>query len=294
VSDGPDPDEERARQRRAWEERAPAWERLRAWQQEALEPVSQWMVDAISPQPGHVVLEAACGLGDTGLLAAELVHPGGRVILADGAEAMVAAARRHAEERGIANVEATPMELEWLDMPAASLDGLLVRLGYMLVPDPESALRDARRVLRPGGRIALAVWDRPEDNPWMRVRNEALVAHGLATPTPRPADGRFVPGPFALADRERLVELLASAGFVLPEVGRIEIVHRAPSAAAAREHALALSAGDVQAALADADPDVRAAVEAEIDAAFAAHPDPDGPEGAVAIPGALLAAAADA
>lgn len=290
MSDAPEPDldEQRARSRQQWEAQAAVWERLRPWQQAAFEPISHWMVDAISPQPGHVVLEAAAGLGDTGLLAAELVHPGGRVILADGAEAMVAAARRHAEERGILNVEATPMELEWLDMEAASLDGLLVRFGYMLVPDPEAALRDARRVLRPGGRIALAVWDRYEDNPWFRAPIEILVARGLLPAWP-PSSTH----PFALGDRERLIELLGSAGFVLPEVERLEITYRSPDAATHRRNLLELSsiAGQAVAGLPD---DERAAVEAEIDAAFAAYPDPSGPEGAVAVPGAVLVASADA
>ncbi|WP_320672962.1 class I SAM-dependent methyltransferase [Patulibacter defluvii] len=290
MSDAPDPDldEQRAASRAAWERQAAAWERLRSWQQAAFEPISQWMVDAISPQPGHVVLEAAAGLGDTGLLAAELVHPGGRVILADGAEAMVAAARRHAEERGILNVEATPMELEWLDMSAASIDGLLVRFGYMLVPDPETALRDARRVLRPGGRIALAVWDRYEDNPWFRAPIEILLAHGALAEWPGSSTH-----PFALGDRERLLDLLGGAGFVLPEVERLEIVYRSSDAATQRQRFLELS-GVASTALAALDGDERAAVEAEIDAAFAAFPDPDGPEGAVAVPGAVLVAAADA
>ncbi len=283
-----DPDEQRARSRRHWEEQAQAWERLREWQQQALEPVSHWMVDAIAPQPGHVVLEAACGLGDTGLLAAELVHPGGRVILADGAEAMVAAARRHAEERGIANVEATPMELEWIDMSAASLDGLLVRFGYMLVPDPEAALRDARRVLRPGGRIALAVWDRLEDNPWFARPLEVLLRHGVLEAWPASPTH-----PFALADRDALVELVGAAGFVLPEVDRMEVTYRSPDPATQRARFLELS-GTSRAALAAASEDVRARVEEEIDAAFAAFPDPDGPEGAIAVPGTVLLAAADA
>jgi SAM-dependent methyltransferase len=286
----PTPDDLRARSRERWERQASIWERDRAWFQAAVAPVSHAMIEALNPQPGHVVLEAAAGLGDTGLLVAELVHPGGKVILSDGAEGMVEAAKRHAAERGIVNVEVTPMELEWLDMSAASVDGILVRFGYMLVPDPETALRDARRVLRPGGRISLAVWDRVEDNPWLGVGTGILAAHGLTEPfSPENPE----PGPFSLADREQLDELLGATGFVLPEIERVDVAFRSPSAQAAREHFVTFS-DRATTALAGATEEQRAAVHAEIEEAFAGYPDPEGPEGAVALPGAVLVAAADA
>ena len=59
------------------------------------------------------------------------------------------------------------------------MDGVICRFGYMLLLDPEAALRETRRVLKPGGRVALAVWDELERNPWMKVLREALVARGL-------------------------------------------------------------------------------------------------------------------
>ncbi|MEV4419244.1 class I SAM-dependent methyltransferase [Patulibacter sp. NPDC049589] len=286
----PTPDDLRATARDRWERSASVWEDRRDWFQAAAAPVSHAMIELLNPQPGHVVLEAAAGLGDTGLLAAELVHPGGKVILSDGAEAMVEAAKRHAAERGIVNVEVTPMELEWLDMGAASVDGILVRFGYMLVPDPETALRDARRVLRPGGRISFAVWDRVEDNPWLGLGTTILADRGLTEPW---SPDSVEPGPFSLSSRGQLDELLGSTGFVLPEIVRVDIAFRSPSAQAARENFLAFSdrATTALAGVPEAD---RAAIHAEIEAAFSAFPDPDGPEGAIALPGAVLVAAADA
>src|ERR671931_2561553 len=133
------------------------------------------MVDAIDPQPGQRILEIAAGLGDTGLLAAERVGPSGSVLITDGTEAMVAAARERAEEVGATNVQFRTMQAEWLDLPAASVDGVLCRFDYMLLVDAETALRETRRVLKPGGRVALAVWDALEHNPWMGVIRQALV-----------------------------------------------------------------------------------------------------------------------
>ncbi len=203
-----DHEEFRATSRRMWEAAAPGWAAVRtSFQRDAL-PVSRWLVDAIHPQPGHAVLELAAGTGETGLLAAELLRPGGKLISTDGAEAMVEVARARAEELGLADVvEAKVMEAEWIDLSAASVDAGLCRWGYMLLADPETALRETRRVLKPGGRLALAVWDRAEDNPWSMGR--MVVRLGFAEP--QPADR---PGPFALGDRDRLEDLLAAAGWI--------------------------------------------------------------------------------
>ena len=163
-----------------WDSMAAGWKATRANFQRSMEPVSQWLVEAIHPQPGHSVLELAAGLGDTGLLAAQLVAPGGSVLLTDGSDKMVEAAREHAEEVGATNVELRTMQAEWIDLPAASVDAVICRFGYMLLVDPEAALRETRRVLKSGGRVALAVWDDLERNPWMKVLREALVERGLA------------------------------------------------------------------------------------------------------------------
>jgi ubiquinone/menaquinone biosynthesis C-methylase UbiE len=182
-----------------WDNMAAGWKATRANFQGSMEPVSQWLVEAIHPQPGHSVLELAAGLGDTGLLAAQLVAPGGRVLITDGSDNMVAAAREHAEEVGATNVELRSMQAEWIDLPTASVDGVICRFGYMLLLDPEAALRETRRVLKPGGRVALAVWDDLERNPWMKVLREAVA------------------------------ELLATAGFEDVEVSAIDLVMRAES-----------------------------------------------------------------
>src|SRR5205085_7442156 len=125
-----DPEELRVVLRERWESVATRWESAEVLLTGML-PVAHWMVDHLAPQPGQTVLELAAGRGDVGFLAAELLHPGGRLILTDGAEAMVEVARRHGAALGVTTgVEYKPMELEWIDEKLATIDGILCRFGY--------------------------------------------------------------------------------------------------------------------------------------------------------------------
>jgi len=219
---GGDPEEYREQARARWERSAEGWGARRAQLEQASRPVSAWLVDALRIQPGQTVLELAAGTGDTGFLAAKLLGPAGKLISTDGAEAMVELARARAEELGLADVvDARPMEAEWIDLPAASVDGVVVRWGYMLLADPGAALRETRRVLRPGGRVALAAWDAPDRNRWSSAIGAELVARGLAE---RPPPG--APGQFAWAGRAQIGEELHAAGFTGVELDTVDFEFR--------------------------------------------------------------------
>ena len=211
----------RTTSRERWAQAAGGWGAHRGVFQAAAEPVSQWMVDAIDPQPGHRVLELAAGPGDTGLLAAELIEPGGTLISSDAVDEMVDQARARAAELGIANVEFRTIDAEWIDLPTAHLDGVLARWGYMLLADPATALRETRRVLRPGGRVALAAWAGPDENPWAWTPVTELVAMGAID-----APDLDEPNMFAFRDPQRIVELLEQTGFEDIVVEQVPILLR--------------------------------------------------------------------
>ena len=216
-----DADELREQIAAAWERASAGWDRQQGQLRRWTAPVSQWLVEAINPQPGFRVLELAAGPGETGFLAAELIKPGGTLVSTDQSEGMLDVGRARAAELGLDNVEFKRIDAEWIDADVASFDGVLCRFGYMLMPDPQAALRETRRVLRPGGRVALAVWDRPDVNPWATVTPMQLVGRG-ALPAPDP-DG---PGMFALADREKLADLLGEAGFGDVEIDAVDVEQR--------------------------------------------------------------------
>lgn len=188
---------------------APTWERRRAQIEEVMTPVRAWMVRELRPRVGDTVLELAAGVGDTGFDAAELIGEHGRLVSSDLSPAMVDAARRRGSERGVENAEYGVWDAGRIELAADSVDGVLCRLGYMLMPDPAAALVETCRVLRPGGRLALAVWAGPEQNPFFAIVATGLVRRGhVPPPDPSPASGIF-----SMATPQRVHDLLHAAGF---------------------------------------------------------------------------------
>ncbi len=111
-----------------------------------------------APAAGEAVLDLACGTGVVSVAAADAVGAAGQVVGVDIADAMVQAARQRAQGLRLGQARFERMDAEQLDLPDASFDVVLCTLGLMYLPDPGAALRELRRVLRPGGRAVLAVW----------------------------------------------------------------------------------------------------------------------------------------
>jgi SAM-dependent methyltransferase len=177
---------------------------------------AKWMLEAAELQPGDRVLEVAGGAGRIGLQAVAEVGPGGSVLCSDFSEEMVRVARERFERLGVANIETRALDAQDLDLDDGSVDVVLCRFGYMLMPDPQQALRESARVLRPGGRLVLAVWGEAEENRWLASVLGVVISH-LDAPPPPPGS----PGPFALGDPAGLRKLLEQADLTKVEVDPI-------------------------------------------------------------------------
>jgi ubiquinone/menaquinone biosynthesis C-methylase UbiE len=201
-------DELRRQSYEAWEAMAGGWERALERIEASAGPVREWLVRELAPEPGQTILDLAAGPGETGFAAAALLGDEGLLVSSDRSPAMVEVGRRRAAALGLSNVEHRVLDAEELDLPDASVDGVICRFGYMLMIDPARALRETRRVLRPGGRLVFAVWREADRNPWVAVPGQMFVRHGLVPP-PEPG----APGMFTLARDARILELLSDAGF---------------------------------------------------------------------------------
>ena len=187
---------------------APGWERRRAYIETSATPVREWLLRELAPRPGQTLLELAAGAGDTGFDAAALTGDGGRLISSDVSAAMLDVARRRGAERGVLNVDYRLLDIERIELDDDTVDGVLCRYAYMLAADPVAAFAETRRVLRPGGRVVLAVWGDLDRNPFFAALGMALVRAGHVAP-PDPT----APGPFSFGDPARVRGLLEAAGF---------------------------------------------------------------------------------
>jgi len=124
------------------------------------------MLALASPGAGERVLDIACGTGLVTFEAARAVSSEGHVLGIDLSQRMIDAAERRAGDMGLSNCSFSRMDAERLALPDASFDVVLCALGLMYMPDPEQALREMCRVLRPGGRVSLAIWGERSNCGW--------------------------------------------------------------------------------------------------------------------------------
>jgi SAM-dependent methyltransferase len=265
-----------------WNTIAPGWERQQQNIARVGAPVQEWLVRELDPQPGQTILELAAGPGETGFAAAALLRDEGRLVSTDFSPEMVEVGRRRAAELGLRNVEHRVLDAEHVDLEDDSVDGVICRWGYMLMADPALALAETRRVLRPGGRLVLAVWRAPEQNPWVAVGGRVFVGHGLLPPPDPDA-----PSMFAMATDERMRSLLEGAGFETVRIEDVPVLFAYESVADYLVAALD-TAGSISRAWSNASEEQREAVTQALEEAFA----PFAVEGRYEFPGLSLVAVA--
>ena len=190
-----------------WSETAPYWEKHRAVIREMFAPITQALIEAAWIARGSAVLDLATGPGEPALAIAEFVGTAGRVLGIDPVPEMVEAARREANRRGLGNARFAVAQAEALPAQNGSFDAVVSRFGVMFFPAPTDAIREMLRVLKPGGRIALAVWSYAERNPFHYTLSR-IVERYVASPPP----AEDAPDAFRYARPGKLRALVSEAG----------------------------------------------------------------------------------
>lgn len=172
-----------------------------------LEPFRADLVADLAPKPGEYILDIATGPGEPAMTIARLVAPRGKVVGVDLSAEMVKLANEVAKRRGLANATFEEQDAERMTLPDASFDAAVSAFGFQIVTDPEKAAKEAHRVLKPGGRIAVSVWSVAEKCPALQV----LV--GPMMEDAEPDETGYLPTPYEMGGPGEMVAFLEKAGF---------------------------------------------------------------------------------
>lgn len=180
----------REQQRASWNKFSPGWKKWDDLMMDLLHPMGDEIIRAIHPKDKQLILDVASGTGEPGLTIAALI-PNGKVIITDLAEHMLEIAQEHAAHRNISNVEFKACDVCELPFADNTFDAISCRFGFMFFPDMLLAVKEMTRVLKPGGKIAAAVWDGPEKNFWVTAIGGTINKNMNLTPPPPEAPGMF-------------------------------------------------------------------------------------------------------
>lgn len=194
-----------------WSNVAPFWEKYRPIIRQMFAPVTQALAEDALIGSGHAVLDIATGPGEPALTVASLVGPEGKVFGIDPVLEMVEAARREADRLGFKNATFEVAPADQLPFSADTFDAVVSRFGVMFFPSPVDAVREMLRVLKPGGKLALAVWYLAERNPFFYMLSH-VIGRYVDSPPPAPDAS----DPFRFANPGMLRDVLGEAGVLAP------------------------------------------------------------------------------
>ena len=189
--------------RTTWNESAEAYSAFMA----RLAPFRAGLVHRLLACPGESVLDLGTGPGEPALTIAGQVAPSGRVVGVDLSEKMIGIAQRTATQRGVTNAEFRVMDSSKLDLSDRTFDGVVSSFGFQIFTDPAAAGREAHRVLKPGGRIAVGIWSTGDRVPFLDVLIAPMLAHA------EPDETGYLPTPYETGGPGELARLLTECGF---------------------------------------------------------------------------------
>jgi ubiquinone/menaquinone biosynthesis C-methylase UbiE len=190
-----------------WQLRGDAAEFYERYVKLVMEPWVRRLVDVAALQPAEHILDVACGTGFVARLAAQRLGANGRVVGIDLNAKMIEAARAASDRDASTTIEWRVGDAAALPFEDGAFDAILCQQGLQFFPDRVQALREMRRVLRPGGRLAFTVWSAIGDTPYAAAFAAALARHVS------PEAGSMARAPHALHDAVELHALVTSAGF---------------------------------------------------------------------------------
>jgi ubiquinone/menaquinone biosynthesis C-methylase UbiE len=197
----------REQQKQTWNRFSSGWRKWDDFTMDWLRPMGEEIIRALALQPGNQVLDVAAGTGEPGLtIATKIGH--GQVVITDLAEDMLAVARDKAAQQGVTNYETVVCDVCALPFDDGTFDAVSCRFGFMFFPDMLLAAQEMARVLKPGGRMAAAVWGPPDKNVWVTAIM-STISRNMALPAPPSG----APGMFRCAAPGFLTELFRQAGF---------------------------------------------------------------------------------
>ena len=246
------------------------WATHQARFDDAIQPHHAQLMAAAAIAPGEAVLDIGCGNGLTSRDAARAAGPGDSVLGVDLSGPMLARAEQLAKDQGLGNVRYEQADAQVHPFEAGTFDVAMSRFGVMFFADPLAAFTNIASALRPGGRLAMLVWQSVAANEWISAMRDALAV-GRDLPLP-PAGA---PGPFSLADTDHARRILTEAGF-----GDVAFAGSEPpfhvGSDADDAYGFAAGLNPVQLMLADLDEPTRARALDGLRATVAAHETPDG------------------
>lgn len=197
----------REQQKQSWNKFSPGWKKWDEFNMAFLKPMGEAIINQLTIQSSDHVLDVAAGTGEPGITIAGLATTG-KVVGIDLAEGMLVTAMENAQAKGLTNYETLVADVCELPFPDQTFEAISCRMGFMFFPDMQLAAKEMYRVLKPGRRMAVAVWGNPAHNDWVNTIMSVIRKH-IFLPAPVPG----APGMFRCAEPNLMSAILQQAGF---------------------------------------------------------------------------------